>query len=292
MDTTHLVDHTYLVSLVVIAIVSVISALLHRYSHRVLKEDSPKSQFARWGTQFMMLVLVALWLNNFYGDARGREKRTWEIRQNHLVRLHSVLQTEAGGLSEISRRAVARGRVSSVNPGPEGGASELDALFAPDPLSTDLINHYPEYWDAKQQLLKDVQRQDTQAGEVVGHVSKMLNLPSDAEHRRLEIGRAFLEQCLGKGPGLTLTIRKEGGYRYSSLGGSGSHGAGHPPKDVVAAFAAFRSISPDSETVEHGEALVKGAADISVKANQLARLAKLRAERASHTGDCEYTTLE
>jgi len=149
MDNTHLVDHTYLVSLVVIAIVSVISALLHRYSHRVLKEDSPKSQFAIWGTQVIMLVLVALWLNNFYGDAREREKRKWEIRQNHLVRLHSVLLTEGGGLSEISRRALARGRVSSVNPGPEGGASELEALFAPDPLSADLINHYPEYWDAK-----------------------------------------------------------------------------------------------------------------------------------------------
>jgi len=140
--------------------------------------------------------------------------------------------------------------------------------------------------------LKDVQRQDTEAGEMVGHVSKMLNLPSYAEHRRLEIGRAFLEKCLGKGPGLTLTIRKEGGYSYASLGGSGSHGAGHPPEDVVAAFAAFRSMSPDSETVEHCEALVKGAADISVKANQLARLAKLLAERASLTGDCEYTTLE
>jgi len=155
-----------------------------------------------------------------------------------------------------------------------------------------LINHYPEYWDAKQQLLKDVHRQDTQAGEVVGHVSKMLNLPSYTEHRRLEIGRDFLEKCLGKGPGLTLTIRKEGGYSYSSLGGSGSHGAGHPPEDVVAAFAAFRSISPDSETVEHCEALVKGAADISVKANQLARLAKLLAERASLAGDCEYTKLD
>src|SRR5215472_16576860 len=109
-----------------------------------------------------MLVLVALWLNNFYGDAREREKRIWEIRQNHLVRLHSVLKTQSGGLSEISRRAVVRGRVSTLNPGPEGGASELDALFAPDPLSADLINHYPEYLDAKQQLLKDVQRQDTQ----------------------------------------------------------------------------------------------------------------------------------
>src|SRR5215472_2000641 len=70
MDTTHLVDHTYLVSLVVIAIVSVISALLHRYSHRVLKEDSPKSQFAIWGTLYCSLLrhrasrLSTLWLVN------------------------------------------------------------------------------------------------------------------------------------------------------------------------------------------------------------------------------------
>src|SRR5215467_10264527 len=104
MDTTHLVDHTYLVSLVVIAIVSVISALFHRYSHRVLKEDSPKSQFARWGTQFMMLVLVALWLNNFYGDAHGR-----------------FVKTISSGFTQFCRRKQADYRRFHAGPWPEVG---------------------------------------------------------------------------------------------------------------------------------------------------------------------------
>lgn len=290
MSRSLLLDHIYLVTLAATVVLLISAFGFFRYAHYLSKTSQVLSQLVTYVPEIALIVLVAFWLNDLYGDTREREKRKGEIRQNHLVRLHSVLQTEAAGLSEISRRALAMGRLSSFNPGPEVGASELDSLF-PDPLSADLVNHYPDYWEAKQQLLKDVQRQDTEADGVMGHVSKMLNLSSYAEHRRIEIGRDFLEKCLGKGPGFTLTIHREGGYSYSSLGVSGK-GAGHPPKDLVAAFEAFRSISPDDETVKHCEALVKGAADITVRANQLARLAIFLIKRSGLTGDCEYTKLE
>ena len=97
---------------------------------------------------------------------------------------------------------------------------------------------------------------------------------------------------MGKGPGFVLTVNKDGhGYSYSYLGGSGSNSDGHPPQDLVAALQVFRSISPDKEIVGRCESLTKGAANISTKANELAKQAELLGERTNLTGDCEYTKL-
>ena len=185
------------------------------------------------------------------------------------------------------------GRISGFNNGTAPDRSELESLFSPDLLTADLGNHFPEYWRDKQQLIKDVNQQDTEFGDTVERVSKTLQLPSYAENRRIELGRNYLAKCLDKDLGFRLTVSKDG-YSYSSLGGGGSNSGGgaKPPQDLTAAFNAFQSISPDSETVEQCRALKSGAASIAKKSKDLSDQAKLLAERGTLTGDCEYTKLD
>lgn len=297
MYNTFFLDHAYVVSLIVIAVVLGVGFALHRYSRRVSKEDSHMSQFVIWIPQLFMVVLISVWLNNLFQAVRERdahrEQRAWEVRQSHLVRLQTVLRADVETLAITARKATTDGRISGFNKGTAPDTTELESLMSPDLLTADLANHYPAYWEDKQQLWKAVQRQDAEFGDAVEHVSKTLQLPSYAENRRIELGRNYLAKCLDKGQGFTLTV-SEDGYSYTSLGGGGSNSGGgvKPPHDIIAAFNAFQSISPDSETMEHCRVLKSGAASISHKAAALSAEAKLLAERGTLTGDCDYTKLE
>jgi hypothetical protein len=119
---------------------------------------------------------------------------------------------------------------------------------------------------------------------------------SHAENQRVVLGRAFLESCLGKGPGFTLDISKnESTYEYIyTILGVGHNGGrdSHVPEQLIAMSEAFRSISPDGETRLHCETLTKGAASISAKAMVLSLMAKRLAKHTVLAGDCEYTKLD
>ena len=288
-----ILNHALLITLIVIVITVGVAVLLYRYSERVSQQNPAMSKIAAFGPQLVMVILIMFLLNNLWAAVREREQRAWSLRQNHQVRLQVVLRTDAESLSIIARKATTVGRISGFNKGTVPDTSELESLFSPDLLTADLANHFPEYWRDKQQLIKDVNQQDTEFGDTVERVSKTLQLPSYAENRRIELGRNYLAKCLDKGQGFTLTV-SEGSYSYTTLdgGGSSSGGSVKPPQDLTAAFNAFQSISPDSETVEHCRALKTGAVSIAKKSKDLSDQVKLLAERGTLTGDCEYTKLD
>lgn len=172
--------------------------------------------------------------------------------------------------------------------------SELESLFSPDLLTADLANHFPDYWQARQQLWKDVERQDAEFGDTVARVSTSVHLPSHAENQRVTVGRAFLEKCMGKGPGFTLEVSKDSySYRFPGGGGGSSSGGNvRPPEYLTAILEGFQSIKLTTETMKRCETLTKGAASITTKAMELSRQAQLLAERTVLTGDCEYIKLD
>ena len=225
-------------------------------------------------------------------SARDRNLEKWMLRQRHLDQLQSLLRREADNFVVIADRARTVGRISNLNNGTEPDVPEVEQLLLPEVLSPDLANHYPEYWQKKQQLLKDILGQDTRFGDTVALVSTPVYLPSHAENRRVTVGHAFLDRCMGHGPGIAVEKYKNGGYSYRILQGGGSSTAGDVPEDVIEILEAFQSISPTAETAKRCEALTKGAASISVKAKELSLMAKRLAERTALAGDCEYTKLD
>lgn len=294
MYNSTLLDHAYLVSIVVISITVIAAIYLFRLSHRVAIQNTAMSQIAAFGAQLTMIVLVVLWLSNLFGAVRDRDQRAWTLRQEHLAKLQAVLRADEGHLLTVADRAKEVGRISNFNNGTAPNTAELASLFEADILTADLANHYQEYWQDRQQLWKDIQRQDAEFGDTVARVSKPVYLPSYAENHRITVGRAVLEKCMGKGSGFTLEVSKDSyGYRFPGGGGGSSSGSNvRPPEDLTAIFAGFQSITLTAETIEHCDALRKGAASIAAKAAELTRKVKVLAERTVLTGDCEYTKLD
>ncbi len=287
-----LLDNVIFVSFVVICLAIILAIILLRYSYRVSQEKSPKSLIATFGAQFLITILIGLWLNNLFSSARENDQRLWTLRQEHLVRLRPVLRTDSEKLSYVARRIYNEGRVSDINNDAASNEAELDALFYPDVLTRDLASHYKEYWREKQHLRSDVEEQDAEFRETVVLVTKTLTLPRIAEHRRIEVARSVLEKCLGKGPGITITISPSG-YSFAMLGGSGSSGGSSlPPSDLLAAARAFKAFRPDPEATAHCESLDRRAATIYENANKLSAQALLLAERTTLSGECVYVKLD
>jgi len=221
------------------------------------------------------------------------EQRFAEGRQAHLRQLQPVLRTDAEKLSEIGRRIRAEGRVTDVHKDRSDNAVELKSLFVSDRvLSGDLQNHYAEYARAKERLRKNVSDQEEEFRKATLLVMGKLSLPPGAEHRRQEVALSFLEKCLEKGPGMTLTMRPDG-YQYTARGRlRGYDGTAIVAEDERAAFEAFTSFLPDADVAAHCESLKKRAAGISANAKKLSTDAIGLTQGTTLPGECKYTKRE
>ena len=221
------------------------------------------------------------------------EQRLAEVRQAHLRQLQPVLRTDAEKLSEIARRIRAEGRVTDVHKDRSDNSVELKSLFVSDRvLSGDLQNHYAEYSRAKERLRKNVSDQEEEFRKATVLVMGELSLPPGAEHRRQEVALSFLEKCLEKGPGMTLTMRPDG-YQYTARGRSRRYaGTMIVAEDERAAFETFTSFLADADVAAHCESLKKRAAGISANAKQLSTNAIGLAQGTTLPGECKYTKRE
>jgi hypothetical protein len=221
------------------------------------------------------------------------EQRLADVRQAHLRQLQPVLRTDAEKLSEIGRRIRAEGRVTDIRKDRSDNAVELKSLFVSDRvLSGDLQNHYAEYARAKERLRKNVSDHEEEFHKATLLVMGKLSLPPGAEHRRQEVAWSFLEKCLEKGPGMTLTMRPDG-YQYTARGRlRGYDGTAIVAEDERAAFEAFTSFLPDADVAAHCESLKKRAAGMSANAKKLSTDAMGLAQGTTLPGECTYTKRE
>src|SRR6266850_2968655 len=220
----------------------------------------------------------------------SNERRLSEARQAHLRQLQPVLRADAEKLSEIARRIRGGGRVTDIRKDRSDNAVELRSLFVSHRvLSEDLQNHYQEYSKAKERLRRNVSEQEVEFYKATQLVMTALALPPGAEHRRPEVAWSFLEKCLEKGPGMTLTVRADG-YQYTARGDSHVYaGTTMVAEDQRAAFDAFTSFLPDAEVGAQCASLKKRAAGISATAEKLSTEALVLAERTALPGECKYT---
>jgi hypothetical protein len=215
--------------------------------------------------------------------ADSDDVRAPDARQAHLKQLQPVLRADAERLTQISRRARSEGRVN---------AADIRALFTARALSTDLLNHYPDYSQAKERLRKSAADQEDELSQTSSIVTAKLSLPPAAEQRRTEVTSALLERCLEKGPGMTLTTRPDG-YQYTVRGRTRRYGGGAAvAEDEGAAFAAFTSFAPEPDVIAHCDSLKKRAAGIVTAAEKLAADALALSEQATLSGDCKFTKPE
>src|SRR5713226_4461617 len=70
----------------------------------------------------------------------------------------------------------------------------------------DLRHHYGEYWRDKARRRAEVEQHEEEFHQTAMLVTKQFRLPPAAESRRTRVAWAFLEKCLERGPGMTLTV--------------------------------------------------------------------------------------
>jgi len=206
------------------------------------------------------------------------------------------LRVDSEKLAEVARRVGTEGRVTNTNEDEHQNRVESASLFAPDVLSGDVPNHFPGYSQEKDLLRREVEEQDSEFRDNVTRIAKMLPLPPEglAQFGARNVARAILAKCLGKGPGMTLTL-SESGFSYSMPGTSGSTSGPPPirvPPDLEAAFRTFTGFRPDPDVSAHCGNLIKRAARIIDSAKKLSAEARILAERITLAGTCEYTRLE
>jgi len=280
-----LFDNAWVVGIGAIVFVPLLAVILHLLLHE------------KWATVVVPILATALltvWANNFLTSARDRDARLWTLRQEHLARLRPVLLAESERLAEVARRITVEGRVTDINRDKYSNELELKSLLDPDFLSPDVVNHYRTYSQEKDRLRADIETQENEFADTETLVMTRLSLPSIAEKRGLEVARSYLEKCLEKGPGITLTQR-QAGYVYRSRIENNSV-SGYPgmpiAADHLAAFKAFTSFRPDAEVAGHCENMKRRGVVILDSAKKLSAEARGLAERTTLPGTCEYTRLE
>jgi hypothetical protein len=200
------------------------------------------------------------------------------------------LRAGADALKEIAQRTEMTGApLLSAAHNPGSSKNEMEARFAPDPLSGDVKNHYPAFSDSKTHLRKDVEDQDTEYAQLVSGAVTLVALPPTHPYKE-NVARAYAWKCLGLGPGMTLKS-DDNSHSYSWLGGSAS-GGGPAPPELVEAFRAFTAFRADSSVEARCTSLKIRSAKIIGDAKKLSGEARILAERATLPGNCEYTRLE
>jgi len=280
--TTWPLDNPMIFSLAVLAALVALVVLLHG----LLQE--------RWATvaaAILIPVAMTLVLNHVLAASRERDARRWTLRQEHLRRLQSVLRAEADKLHDAARRISSTGRVSSIFD--NSNANELRAVFFPDVMSGDLVNHFGAYAAAKDRLRSDAEAQEREFDEAVSRIAPKLPLsPKAAQFGPRPIALAIIEKCTGHGPGMVLKVTGDS-VSYSVPGASGSGGIPSGMSEIEAAYRAFNKFRPDPSVTKLCSSLTTRGAQMVEKATKLSAEARILTERTVlPPGDCEYIRLD
>lgn len=290
--TSWVLEHVVAVSIITILILSLGDIAVFRYIHRLHPDNPTRSALASLVVNIIPAVLISLWLNNLFALRRDLNERIWALRLQHLARLRPVLHKDAQNLEEIAKRAHFEARVTDATQQQAVIQAAATSLWEPDVMSSDLREHFPEYYQEKEKLRAEVEAQDRDFRDVFSLVEPQVRLFGCPAHRTREISLAILQKCLGRGPGVTLHI-SPGGFSYSSPGGAiSTSGNAKPWRDILSAVRAFRSFKPDPELLSRCEGLRQRAEAIQVKANNLSKESTLLAEQNTLKGSCPFVRIE
>jgi hypothetical protein len=284
----HLLIVTMLAAVVGVGLIPLMLVLLDRIYHH----EGRRPLYGSGLVAILVTVLFPVIVNNWYAIKRDRDNRLRALRDQHFGQLRPVLRTESSKFQEIAAQAAKQGHLSGVNHYETIPEFPGDALW-PDVMSRDLKQHFPTYDKAKESLVSEIRAQDEEFRKTVSTAEDQIKPAPDLDPYWKDVATtSFVEQCTGRGNGMTLRIF-DAGYSFSYWGAStsASGGGSSPPRpspDQVAGFRAFQSLRPDASLISHCDSLKRRAEAITHDAETLSKDAQLNSESTILKGDCEY----
>lgn len=295
---TWLLQHLIIASAALVVIAVLITLAVFRMIHHVYPHESTRPQFAAALVSLSLTVLFSVFLNNLFATKRERDTRYWSLQDQHFTQLKATLRTESEKLQALAKQIEEQGHVASVTLDVGFASADPGTLLWPDVMSPDLRNHFPAYERTKHELLDEVNIQDREFKDLLAAIQTRLKPPVSSPYWRDIISVSVVEQCIGHGNGITLSVSANG-YSFDTFGGGGSNSGGgpNPPRpspDQVAAYGAYKSlrVHPIPEMVSHCTALKTRAQNIADKARSLSTEALLLAQGTALTGSCEFVNVD
>jgi len=285
----HLAVVTVLIVLFAIGLVVLIFVGLHR----LYRHEPTRPQFGSALVSLVIAVLFSVVLNNLYALKRDSDNRARALRDQHYAQLKPVLRAEAANLGEIASEMKKQAHITGVN-NYEVITTDTAAMLWPDVMSRDLERHFPAYDLSKRGLLEEISHQDQEfRGAMQVARTEIKPMPGLNTYWKEIAAMAFIERCLGRGPGLRLNVNQNGfSFEYwgASVGASGGAIPPRPDAGQVAASRGYQSLRNAGALRTYCENLRQGARDIAERANALAERAKLLSQETVLPGKCEFLT--
>ena len=155
-------------------------------------------------------AILSVTLNQMWAVRRDADGRIWAARVQHLQRLHALLQAEGAALDDLAHGLRERRYFTLV------ANDARKAVWHDEVLSPDVVNHFPEYFHEREDLIRGVLDYDTEMGRVRATVSAGLALPEGLEPARSDLVSALVIKCGGADAGSSVARLRSDGVPGSS----------------------------------------------------------------------------
>jgi hypothetical protein len=223
-------------------------------------------------------TVTAVALNHLWAARRERDARIWAARGQHLQQLQRLLRAESESLKALAS-ALRVGRYFTLV-----ANDAREAVWHDDVLTSDVGHHFPEYFQDREQLIREVLGYDTEMGRLRQIISASLPLPEAGEPFRTDLVSALVSKCGGAASGVSLARMRDA----STIRTGTDHAAG--------SAQASQTIDPVQtyEQYQCGELsracrnLLDRAADLADTASTLSDSAGRYAHETVLHGSCTY----
>jgi hypothetical protein len=285
---TFFLNHLLWVTLLAIVIALFVVVLVVWVLHRIFHDIPFITPVSMVVVNVLLAVLVGVLLNNLWGMKRDRDGRLWNLQQQHLGRLRVTLKAEADGLKAVATAFQQEGYITDVH----GIVLESQPILtrtSPDVLSSDLENHYPDYVSAKRELARKVANHDKDFAQATTLAGRELNVQATSWFNADTVALTFVEQNLGKGPGLILQ-RAATGFTLTYFGSNLSAPLPIDPR-VISVSRRYDAFRPTDALVSRLKELRESSDGIEQSARQLSDEALLLAEQTRLPGKCAFVQM-
>lgn len=283
-----LLNHLMWVTLLAIVIALFVAVFVVWILHRIFHDIPFITPVSMVVVNVLLAVLVGVLLNNLWGMKRDRDGRLWNLQQQHLGRLRVTLKAEADGLKAVATAFQKEGYITDVH-GMVLEPQPILTLTSSDVLSSDLENHYPDYVFAKRDLARKVANHDKDFAQVAALAGRELNVRATSWFNADTVALTFVEQNLGKGPGLILQ-RSATGFTLTYFGANVGTSQS-PEPGLISVSRRYDSFRPTDALVSRLKELRQSSDGIEQSAKQLSDEALLLEEQTRLPGKCAFVQM-
>jgi hypothetical protein len=196
-------------------------------------------------------------------------------------------------LQDIARQFHTAGLLVA-NEIPVTNRNAITEQLAPDVMSSDLVNHFPEYVSAKQSLISKIVTHDKDFEDAIVVTKRESNFSDISWFTKGNLAITFLQQCTGVSSGFILNS-SPGGYSFSHFGAGQGISGPVPvtvPADLLGAYRKYKRFRPSQELQTQCNSLRDSSHYIANSAQDLSKQALLLAQKMTLQGDCDFIKLD